>query len=223
MVEFHNSLRVVLVPSRGEYKKAGLNPTLWWGPDDYFGFQQSANSELMLLSRFENIDIKTARSRLYQPRDGDDASSELFHNACSSPNSQSGYFWSDDGDEDADIQESNDLGGESEDGDYFIQRSQPKIARPIKHQNSLDCLASSLKRSASGFQLNMQRSNSCQDNLSLCVPIGESGSISFENKRSSSSSRCRDKTWPEGSFASMLIAITSAVLLAVVVLTDTSK
>lgn len=70
-VKFNSALRVVLIPSRGEYKSAGLCPELWWTSSDYFMFQQSAHSEIRLLSAYENINLNAARKKLYQPSDNE--------------------------------------------------------------------------------------------------------------------------------------------------------
>ena len=70
-VKFNTSLRVVLIPSRSEYKSAGLCPELWWTSSDYFMFQQSAHSEIRLLSAYENINLNAARKKLYQPCDNE--------------------------------------------------------------------------------------------------------------------------------------------------------
>lgn len=61
IVNFNPFMKVILVPSRGEYKCAGLCPILWWTSSDFFSFQQSAHSEVRLLSAFENIGGKEAR------------------------------------------------------------------------------------------------------------------------------------------------------------------
>jgi hypothetical protein len=70
-VKFNSALRVVLIPSRGEYKSAGLCPELWWTSSDYFMFQQSAHSEIRLLSAYENINLNAARKKLYQPNENE--------------------------------------------------------------------------------------------------------------------------------------------------------
>jgi hypothetical protein len=58
-------LDVILIPSRIEYKKAKCD--LWWSGKDFFNFQESAISEVRLLSSFENIGYRDARQKLYQP------------------------------------------------------------------------------------------------------------------------------------------------------------
>lgn len=55
MVDFKHSIKVILIPCRNEYKSAGLYSILWWNTTDYFSFQQSAHSEIRLLSSYENI------------------------------------------------------------------------------------------------------------------------------------------------------------------------
>lgn len=65
LVEFSESMRVVLIPSRTDYMAAGLIKNLWWTAPDYLSFQQSAYSEIRLLSVFEGIDPMAAKQKLY--------------------------------------------------------------------------------------------------------------------------------------------------------------
>lgn len=66
-VAFCPSLRVILIPSRGEYKRAGLYGELWWATIDFLQFQAAANSEIRMLASYEGIGAKAARCKLYQP------------------------------------------------------------------------------------------------------------------------------------------------------------
>ena len=66
-VAFCPSLRVILIPSRGEYKRAGLYGELWWASIDFLQFQAAANSEIRMLASYEGIGAKAARCKLYQP------------------------------------------------------------------------------------------------------------------------------------------------------------
>jgi hypothetical protein len=66
-VAFCPSLRVILIPSRGEYKRAGLYGELWWASIDFLKFQAAANSEIRMLASYEGIGAKAARCKLYQP------------------------------------------------------------------------------------------------------------------------------------------------------------
>eukprot|EP01038_Epipyxis_sp_PR26KG_P014422 gene14422-19353_t len=65
LVRFNSLLNVILIPSRMEYRQARCD--LWWSGTDFFAFQQAACSELKLLALYENIGIKDARKKLYQP------------------------------------------------------------------------------------------------------------------------------------------------------------
>jgi len=64
---------------RTEYKAAGLYSSLWWSTDDYFGFQQSAISEVRMMVNCKNIAVKAAKRLLYQPNEelSDDYDEEL--------------------------------------------------------------------------------------------------------------------------------------------------
>ena len=85
-VKFVPTIKLILIPSRSEYKIAGLNPLLWWTGNEFFGFQQSAHSELRLLSTYENIGMKEARRKLYQPDQNDSATEFWERNVGSSSN-----------------------------------------------------------------------------------------------------------------------------------------
>ncbi len=65
VVNFNNLLKVVLIPSREEYRSAQCD--LWWSGNDFNSFKQSARSEIKLLAVFENICMTEARRKLYQP------------------------------------------------------------------------------------------------------------------------------------------------------------
>ena len=47
-VGFDQSVRVVLIPSRDEYRKVGLCRALWWSLE-FSQFQASAHNEIVLL------------------------------------------------------------------------------------------------------------------------------------------------------------------------------
>ena len=64
-VEFNKFSKVVLIPSRQEYKS--VIGELWWDRSDYSSFQQSASSELRLFSICENVCFQEAKRKLYQP------------------------------------------------------------------------------------------------------------------------------------------------------------
>jgi hypothetical protein len=84
-LNFSNTLRVVLIPSRGEYKTAGLNPSLWWTGKEFKEFQKTSNAEILLMAKYENIDVRSARKKLYQPSECEDSQTELIHKACAPP------------------------------------------------------------------------------------------------------------------------------------------
>jgi hypothetical protein len=44
-VSFSNELRVILVPSRKEYRDSGVHQDLWWQSNDYLAFKYSAEHE----------------------------------------------------------------------------------------------------------------------------------------------------------------------------------
>jgi hypothetical protein len=67
-INFNNAVRVVLIPTREEYRAAGLSDVMWWDDSDYKSFKDSALTELRnLVQKRGKMDTKTALSILYQP------------------------------------------------------------------------------------------------------------------------------------------------------------
>lgn len=61
-------MHFVLIPTRDEYCKAGLDSLLWWIREDYTFFKHTAVSELRNLMLLDSrIDSKIAQLILYQP------------------------------------------------------------------------------------------------------------------------------------------------------------
>ena len=67
-VVFHQDVRIILVPSRGEYKRNGICSQLWWGAMEFSQFQAMAAKEIKAYARVEGIEARAARRKLYQPR-----------------------------------------------------------------------------------------------------------------------------------------------------------
>jgi hypothetical protein len=65
-VRFHEYMKVVLIPTKEEFKKA--NCDLWWKRTDFMSFQKNANAELRLVSMIQNISIQEAKHLLFQPQ-----------------------------------------------------------------------------------------------------------------------------------------------------------
>jgi hypothetical protein len=65
-VRFHEYMKVVLIPTKEEFKKA--NCDLWWKRADFMSFQKNANAELRLVSMIQNISIQEAKHLLFQPQ-----------------------------------------------------------------------------------------------------------------------------------------------------------
>lgn len=76
-VKFYRFSSVILIPSRTEYRAAECD--LWWQREDFVGFQQSASSELRMLCNIDNIGVREARRRLYQPEYAVDAERRRLH------------------------------------------------------------------------------------------------------------------------------------------------
>ena len=91
-VRFDSTLKMVLIPSRGEFKRAGMYEHLWWTSQDFLQFQASANSEIRMLASYEGIGAKLARFKLYQPGhdsiDGDEFRGLVGEAACTDSGSE---------------------------------------------------------------------------------------------------------------------------------------
>ena len=94
-VSFNNNVKVVLIPTRVEYYKAGLVKTLWYSLKDYYSIRLSAMNELIGVMDTLGVDGRTARTILYDiPGDSDDSkegrisSSELAYNSTFSRSSR---------------------------------------------------------------------------------------------------------------------------------------
>lgn len=95
-VNFGESLKVVLIPSRIDYKDAGLVGNLWWSSSDFRSFQKAAFNEIRLFSVFEGVKMETARKRLYQPSENDSASLNYLQHHCGGCNESKEHDISDD-------------------------------------------------------------------------------------------------------------------------------
>lgn len=76
-VSFDSTARVILVPSRKEYKDHGLVPDLWYEEKDYKSFKQSALSELQAALSEKSSDMKAALRDLYQPTPSEEARASM--------------------------------------------------------------------------------------------------------------------------------------------------
>lgn len=98
-VKWNLGVRVVLIPTRTEYREANLNDFIWWTSQDYPLFKKSAVEELKRAMEFLNCDGKTAIITLYQPTvDGQHLFFQEFSSASEKKSSQEnapvGGLWS---------------------------------------------------------------------------------------------------------------------------------
>ena len=227
---FDPFLKVILVPSRGEYKCAGLCPILWWTSSDFFSFQQSAHSEVRLLSAFENIGGREARKKLYQPNDVANADLEVLENMCATTDDY--YLSEEEKDDVSDSDESYDSFLESSGGRHSDSSSNPRIIiKTSFHKvSSLDCISASLLATSNGNSsttdcneietLHPRTSQKEIDDLSedshlqLCVPLTQPRMLNTECGSNGRSRRSKKQ------MSSATIALCSTFLLIVFVLVD---
>lgn len=68
-VRFHDFMKVVLIPTKEEFKRA--NCDLWWKRHDFATFQRDASSEIRIYSLIQNVNLHEAKRVLYQPQPGE--------------------------------------------------------------------------------------------------------------------------------------------------------
>eukprot|EP01035_Chromulina_nebulosa_P016997 gene16997-22496_t len=188
-VKFNSSLRVILIPSRIDYRSADLIPSLWWSINDYRNFQQSAYSEIRLFSVSEGIPMDEARKMLYQPHGNYYGSSEstsdkdLFEEAVISRCSRT-----------------------SKQNDYSSN---------MRRQDSLSHLDSSNRDrrvQSPNHDNNTNREKSPSfESLSLCVPLTDMFPLVYHTRQSRRSGK------RQGLF-NMGLGLVSAVAIAVVII-----
>mgnify|MGYP000144418921 CR=1 FL=1 len=66
-LRFDSAVRVILIPTRKEYRAAGLGDLLWWKESEYSAFKGSAIMELRVILSLHDVNPKVALQRLYQP------------------------------------------------------------------------------------------------------------------------------------------------------------
>lgn len=66
-VKFGQSVAVVLIPTRDEYKEADLVKNMWWDSSDLHDFKASSETELRRVMRGCRVNLSHARTMLYQP------------------------------------------------------------------------------------------------------------------------------------------------------------
>ena len=226
---FDPLLRVILVPSRVEYKCAGLCPILWWTSSDFFSFQQSAHTEVRLLSAFENIGGREARKKLYQPNHIVNPEIDVLEKMCATTDD---YYLSD--------EEKDDLSDNEDPYDELVvndglSREFVDMAKKSFHKvSSLDCISASLRHtefpvadtgrattnSSAGLNQFARTSSENIDelgedsHLQLCVPLTQPRLLNTECGSSGRSRRSKK------AFTSTTVALCSTFLLIIFVLVD---
>ncbi len=65
-ITFHQSVKVILIPTRNEYKAASLLKDLWWDDSDYREFKTSTIKEIKSVMMRDFVDSRTACDILNQ-------------------------------------------------------------------------------------------------------------------------------------------------------------
>jgi hypothetical protein len=75
-VRFNDTVRIILVPCRQEYRQKLLHNLVWWSSSDYSSFKNQARDEILMYIKTKKCDLKTAISLLYQFGCPDDPNDE---------------------------------------------------------------------------------------------------------------------------------------------------
>jgi hypothetical protein len=75
-VRFHEFMKVVLIPTKEEYKRAKCD--LWWKRADFMFFQRSAGQEIRYFAALQNLNLQEAKRQLYQPKPEDDGGDDTL-------------------------------------------------------------------------------------------------------------------------------------------------
>lgn len=144
-VKFHTAVRVVLIPTREDYRSAGLGDVMWWSDDSYSEFKNAAKSELReLMIKFidQSMTSKQAIQILYQPGDEENeklaAEIEEIMNSRQQPQCQPLSIDDDDSQEEIEVEKmsqeegSNDIKESESESDKVVS---PKIIKTEKERN----------------------------------------------------------------------------------------
>jgi hypothetical protein len=80
-VNFDRNVRVILIATRNDIAKWGIADDLWYGPSEYFYFQDSARDDLRNTMKKFNVDLNKASIILYQQQDQDILDDETEKNS----------------------------------------------------------------------------------------------------------------------------------------------
>lgn len=167
-LRFDNFLKVVLIPSRFEFKEASCD--LWWTNSDYLLFQQSASSEIRLLALYESIPLKDARRKLYQPQEHD-----LIYN-------NNDY-------EDTYYEINTPTPIDNSPVEDVENKNNNEVIRQIHKVSSIECIAAkkikhSLMKPNNLNDISNEKDNLLDKYLSLCVPLEKVELLSFKERPS---------------------------------------
>lgn len=176
-LRFNNSLKIVLIPSRYEFKEASCD--LWWNASDYKLFQQSASSEIRLFALYESIPLKDARRKLYQPQEHD-----LLYN---NNNDEEDSYYEKNIIEDKNNHSITSISNIIEDVEN--KNNSGEVIRPIHKVSSIDCIAAKkIKQIQKKVVVKEDISNDLDElmdyYLSLCVPLEQPELLSFKERPS---------------------------------------
>jgi hypothetical protein len=75
-VQFSNTAKVVLIPTRNEYRTNALDDQMWWKEDDYLQFKRSALTEISHLFQLGGGDLQNLIAKFYQSEHEEDQKQE---------------------------------------------------------------------------------------------------------------------------------------------------
>lgn len=165
-VNFNSLLKVVLIPSREEYRKAQCD--LWWTGNDFFSFKQAARSEIKLLAIYENICMTEARRKLYQPGE---------KNTTLEDNEDDSYYNKENDSESQMLSPGPKISAKQS---LHTVSSIPSINKLTDSPDSTEISRKKLSLDDQFFNENLREEHDCW----LCVPLEEPGILSTKERPS---------------------------------------
>jgi hypothetical protein len=67
-ISFQSQDEIIFVPTLQEYRVCGLHQELWWQKNEMNDFMNDATREVLAAMKSQHLDVKRAKSFLYQPQ-----------------------------------------------------------------------------------------------------------------------------------------------------------
>jgi len=146
-VRFHEFMKVVLIPTKEEYKRAKCD--LWWKRGDFLFFQRSAGQEIRYFASVQNTNLQEAKRLLYQPKPEEDESDTVLVETECQPDDPYYNFGN----------------------NQRLYRSRTDSEESVDEQDRITCSQDLKKLSSEEQQQHEQLQQNEHTNLNLCVAV----------------------------------------------------